>query len=155
MHKRARHWSIWLQGAVLLSILAGATLWIASTEKTPPGQEDLKITVAELRSQAAVGQILAEQAAAKNLTYTYLHTQTSELQEKVGSAIEELDSLKAGSGLEEKASKARGLANALSYDLLSLSNAYQNQQDVSALKGDFADLLAQLIELENGLKPQQ
>jgi hypothetical protein len=155
MHKRARHWSIWLQGAVLLSILVGAAIWITSAEKSPPRQADLKIVVSELRSQAAVGQLLAEQASARNLTRTYLRAQTNELQQKVESSTKELNSLKVESGLEEKAAKARGLANALTGDLLSLSHSYQNPQAASALPGDFARLSAQLIELENSLKSQQ
>jgi hypothetical protein len=151
MHKRARHWSIWLQGAILLSILVGTALWITSAEKTPAGQEDLKNTVAELRAQAAVSQLLAERAAAGNLTSIYLRAQTFELQKKVGSVIEEMDSLKLESGLEEKRAKARALANALNAGLLSLSNS---PQSAGAVQGDFAGLCSQLIELENGLKTQ-
>ena len=125
-----------------------------SAEKSPAGQVDLKNTVAELRSQAAVSQLLAERAAAGNLTSIYLHAQTFELQKKVGSVIEELNSLKLESGLEEKRAKARELGNALNAGLLSLSNSDQNPQAAGALQGDFAKLFSQLSELEDGLKTQ-
>jgi hypothetical protein len=102
-----------------------------------------------------VSQLLAERAAAGNLTSIYLHAQTFELQKKVGSVLGELNSLKLESGLEERAAKAKALANALNADLLSLSNSDQNPQSAGALQRDFANLLSQLMELENGLKPKQ
>ena len=59
MHKRVRSWSVWLQWAILLSALAGAVVWAVGAARAPSGRDELKNEVAELRSQAAAGQLLA------------------------------------------------------------------------------------------------
>jgi hypothetical protein len=145
---------MWLQGAILLSILIGVSFWLLSAEEAPSGQEDLKILVAELRSQAAEGRLLTEQASTKNLTTVYLRSQTSQLKKNLDSTIKDLDSLKIELGLEEKTARAKESARKLSADIVGLSDLFDNPQAASALRGDFDGLFSQLLELENGLKPQ-
>src|SRR2546423_11333793 len=83
MHKRARSWGNWLTPTILLSALIGAAFWIGRAEEKPSGRDELKIEVAELRSQAGVGQLLAEQAATGKVTSLFLRGQASQPQKNV------------------------------------------------------------------------
>lgn len=154
MHKRVRFWSIWLQAAVLLSILFSVAIWIISAREMPSGQENLRVEVGGLRSQAAEGQFLAEQAMKNKTTAIFLRTQTEQLQEKVQSVLKDLQSMKVESGLETKTAQARELAASLNTSLSSLAKSFGNQPQTSDLKNDLANLFSQLSDLENGLKPQ-
>ena len=82
MHKRARSWGNWLTPAILLSAFVGAAFWMAHAEEKPSGRDELKIEVAELRSQAGVGQLLAEQAATGNVTSVFHREQAQEAAER-------------------------------------------------------------------------
>jgi len=154
MHKRVRFWSIWLQAAILLSILSSVAIWIISAREMPSGQDNLRVEVGGLRSQAAEGQFLAEQAMQNKTTAIFLRTQTEQLQKKVQSVLKDLQSMKVESGLETKTAQARKLADRLNTSLYNLANSLDNQQQTDDLKNDLANLFAQLSDLENSLKPQ-
>ena len=154
MHKRVRFWSIWLQAAVLLSVLSSVAIWIISAREMPSGQENLRVEVGGLRSQAAEGLFLAEQAMQNKTTVIFLRTQTEQLQEKVQSVLKDLQSMKVESGLETKTAQARELAASLNTSLYNLANSLGNQQQSNDVKNALAGLFSQLSDLENSLKPQ-
>lgn len=153
MHKRVRFWSIWLQAAILLSILSCLAIWIISAREMPSGQESLRVEVGGLRSQAAEGQFLAEQAMQNKTTAIFLRTQTEQLQKKVQSVLKDLQSMKVESGLETKTAQARKLADNLNTSLYNLANSLNNQQQTDDLKSALINLFSQLSDLENSLKP--
>lgn len=143
---------MWLQWAVLLSVLAGAAAWMVGAAKTPADREELKNVVAELRSQAAVGQLLAEQAATGRVTSVYFRAQAAELRKNVEAARGQLDPSKFKPGLRETAARAGEMAGRLSADVGALDGAYGDARAAAALKGEFAGLFSQLMGLEEGLK---
>src|SRR5215216_2563604 len=112
MQKRVRLWSIWLQGAILLTFVAATAFIIIDVRSKPAGKSDLKVVVSQLRSHAAEGQLLAEQAAAQHLTSTYLIAHTRKLQEKAQSLSEELSSIDVDASLEMTRTRGRELAMA-------------------------------------------
>jgi hypothetical protein len=152
MHKRVRSWSVWLQWAVLLSLVAGALLWVVGAERAPSGRDELKNGVAELRSQAAVGGLLAEQAATGKVTSAYFKAQASELQKNVEAARRRLDPSGFKPELRETAARAGEMAGRLSDDARALGGAYGDARAAGALKGEFDGLFSQLMSLEESLK---
>jgi hypothetical protein len=152
MHKRVRSWSVWLQWAVLVSVVAGALLWAVAAARGPADRSELKNEVAELRSQAAVAQFLAEQAANGKVTSAYFGAQASELQKNVDAARRQLDPSKFKPELRETASRADGMAGSLGEGVRALAGAYGDARAAGALKGEFDALFSQLMSLEEGLK---
>jgi hypothetical protein len=143
---------VWLQWAVLLSVLAGVLVWAVGASETPAGRDELKNVVAELRSQAAAGKLLAEQAATGKVTSRYFKAQASELRKNVEAARGQLDPSKFRPELREAAGRAGGLAGRLSEDAGALGGAYGDARAADALKEEFAGLFSQLMSLEEGLK---
>ena len=151
MQKRARSWSSWLWLAVVVAAV-GAAAWVVATSKKPSGRANLKIEVAALRSQAAVGQLLAEQAAAGNLTSTFLKEQSSQIQKNVEATRARLQPSEFEPSLREDVTRTGDLSSRLSGDVRALEEAYGDGAKAGALKQDFADIFSQLFEIENGLK---
>ena len=147
MHKRARSWGNWLTLAIFLSAVIGAALWIGRAEEKPSGRDELKIEVAELRSQAAVGQLLAEQAATGKVTSVYFKAQASELQKNVDAARGRLDPSKFKPELREAAARAGEMAGRLSEGVRAVGGAYGDARAAGALKGEFEGLFSQLMGL--------
>jgi len=152
MHKRVRSWSVWLQWAVLLSVVAGALLWAVGAARAPADRSELKNVVAELRSQAAVAQLLAEQAAAGKVTSIYFKAQASELQKNVDAARAQLDPAGFKPELREAAARAGEAAGRLGEGVRALGGAYGDARGAGALKGEFDGLFSQLMSLEESLK---
>lgn len=152
MHKRVRSWSVWSQWAVLVSVLAGALVWAVGAARAPSGRDELKNEVAELRSQAAVGQLLAEQAATGNVTSVYFKAQASELRKNVEAARGQLDPSKFRPELREAVARAGELAGRLSEDVRAAEGAYGDGRAAGALRGEFAGLFSELSGMEEGLK---
>jgi paraquat-inducible protein B len=152
MHKRARSWGNWLTLAIILSAVIGAAFWIGRAEEKPSGREELKIEVAELRSQAGVGQLLAEQAANGKVTSVFLREQASQLQKNVEAMHKKLDPSQFEPGVRDASARAGELSARLGEDVRALGGAYGNTQAAGALKEEFANLFSQLMSLENSLK---
>jgi hypothetical protein len=152
MHKRVRSWSVWSQWAVLVSALAGALVWAVGASRTPSGRDELKNEVAELRAQAAVGQLLAEQAATGNVTSAYFKAQASELRKNVEAARGQLDPAKFRPELREAVARAGDLAGRLSEDVRATEGAYGDGRAAGALREEFAGLFSELMGMEEGLK---
>jgi hypothetical protein len=152
MHKRARSWGNWLTPTILLSALIGAAFWIGRAEEKPSGRDELKIEVAELRSQAGVGQLLAEQAATGKVTSVFFREQASQLQKNVDAAREKLDSSQFEPDVRDASARAGELSARLGDSVRALGGAYGNTQAAGALRDEFANLFSQLMALENSLK---
>ena len=152
MHKRARSWGNWLTPAILLSALIGAAFWIGRAEEKPSGRDELKIEVAELRSQAGVGQLLAEQAATGNVTSVFHREQASQLQKNVDAVRKQLDPTRFEPDVRDTSARAGELSARLSEDVRALGGAYGDARAAGALKDEFANLFSQLMSLENSLK---
>jgi hypothetical protein len=143
---------VWLQGAVLLSVLAGALAWAADATKSPADREELKNVVAELRSQAAVAQLLSEQAATGRVTSIYFKAQASELRKNVEAARTQLDPSKFKPEVREAVARAGELAGRLSEEAGALGGAYGDARAAGDLRGEFAGLFSRLMNLEESLK---
>ncbi|HYY95348.1 MAG TPA: hypothetical protein VE713_12585 [Pyrinomonadaceae bacterium] len=152
VHKRVRSWSVWLQWAVLLSVLAGALAWVVGASEAPADREELKNVVAELRSQAAVGQLLSEQATTGKVTSPYFRAQASELRKNIEAARKQLDPSKFKPEVREASARALELASRLSEEAGALGGAYGDARAAGDLKGEFAGLFSQLMGLEESLK---
>src|SRR5215203_6127653 len=152
MQKRVKLWSLWLQVAILLTFLAATAFIIIDVRSKPAGKSDLKVVVSELRSHAAEGQFLVEQAAAQRLTSTYLISHTHKLQENAQSSSDELNSIKVDASLDGTRTRLTELATALNDFLGSVPQSSGSHSDATALKQSFGDLVSQLVELENSLK---
>ena len=152
MHKRARSWGNGLTLAILLSAVIGAAFWIGRAEEKPSGREELKIEVAELRSQAGVGQLLAEQAANGKVTSVFLREQASQLQKNVEATHKKLDPSQFEPSVRDASSRAGELSARLGENVRALAGAYGDTQAAGALKDEFANLFSQLMSLENSLK---
>jgi hypothetical protein len=152
MHKRVRSWSVWLQWAVLVSVLAGVFVWVVGAERAPADRGELKNEVAELRSQAAVGGLLAEQAATGKVTSTYFSEQADGLRRNVDAARAQLDPSEFKPELGGAAARAGEAAGRLSEGVRALGGAYGDARAAGALKGKFDGLFSQLMSLEEELK---
>ncbi|HKG11910.1 MAG TPA: hypothetical protein VKB12_01170 [Pyrinomonadaceae bacterium] len=151
MHKRARGWSVWLQAGVLLSILAGASYWLANAGSGSLDREALKSAVGELRSQAAVGRLLAEQSARGTLTRTFLETQVEQSRKNIDSEREELKSSSVAPEVVGPSMRASTLARRLDDDYAALPRSYGDADAASALGREFDALFKELKSLEGGL----
>ncbi|HZT61036.1 MAG TPA: hypothetical protein VFA21_20695 [Pyrinomonadaceae bacterium] len=151
MQKRARSWSSWLWMAIALAAVVAA-VWVEALSKQPSGRANLKIEVASLRSQAAVGQLLAEQSAAGNLTSTFVAAQSSQILKNVDSTRARLRPSEFEPALREDVARAGDLSSRLSEDVRALEDAGGDGAKANALKQEFAELVSQLLTLEDSLK---
>jgi hypothetical protein len=151
VQKRARSWSKWLWAAIIVAAVA-AMLWAAAVELKPSGRENLRIEVAGLRSRAAVGRLLAEQAATGNLTANFFREHSSQLEKNVDAANARIDPSKFEPELRGDVFKAGELSSRLSADVRALEGAYGDGAKAGALKEEFADIFSQLSALEDSLK---
>lgn len=151
MHKRARAWSTWLQAGVLLSLLAGAGYWLAYSGNSSLDREGLKAVVGELRSQAAVGRLLAEQSARGTLTRQFLETQAAQARKHVESEREQLKPSGVRAEVVTQLVSGARLAGRLSDDYGALANSYGDARRTAELEREFARLFDELKSLEDGL----
>jgi hypothetical protein len=152
MHKRARSWSNWLGWAVLLSIVAGGAGWLVSSQHSTAGRESLKNEVSELKSQAGVARLLSEQALAGNVTRVFLKAQSEQLEKAVAKTREGLDPSGFAPELNGEVLRASDLALRLDQTLKALGESGGERGAADSLRKSFAELFAELSELEDGLK---
>jgi len=151
MHKRARAWSTWLQLAILLSILAGASYWLVNAESGTLDRAAVKSTVSELRSQAAAGRLLAEQSARGELTRTFLETQIEQSRKQIDSERKKLKSSSIAPDVIAPSMHASTLAVRLDDDYAALPRAYGDANTSVALQREFDSLFSELKSIEEGL----
>jgi hypothetical protein len=151
MHKRARAWSTWLQAAVLLSVAAGAAYWLAYARNASLDREGLKSVVGELRSQAAVGRLLAEQSAQGKLTRVFLETQAEQTRKNIDAERGALKTSSVGPEVIGPSMRASTLAGRLNDDYAALPRAYDDPKTAADLGREFEQLFSELKSLEDGL----
>jgi len=151
MHKRARSWSTWLQVAILLSVLAGASYWLVNAETGTLDRAAVKSTVSELRSQAAAGRLLAEQSSRGLLTRTFLETQIEQSRKQIDSERKELKSSSIAPEVIAPSMRASTLAARLDDDYAALPRAYGDAKTSAALQSEFDSLFSELKSIEEGL----
>ncbi|MDT4969439.1 MAG: hypothetical protein QOJ64_4176 [Acidobacteriota bacterium] len=152
MSGRATLGSRWLQAVILLSLLAGAAIWISGSKPASTNTKALRIQVGELRSQAAEGQFLAELSLAGSLTHNLISIEASTLEEDSRALIQTLLSTDAAAELAQKAAQGKELAGRLNTDLQRLSGSFDKPNELESLRDDFAQILSQLTSLEASLK---
>jgi len=150
LHKRVRAWSIWLQGAIAVAAILGVVLGLIYARSTPAGRDSLKIEVAELRSQAAEGRLLAEQAAQGALTSRYQRSAVLQLRGKIESTSMKLQSLRVEPGLDQMLVQARQAAAELTNTIGELLNGAPGPT-TGALSRDLASIFGRLMTLETAL----
>jgi hypothetical protein len=151
MHKRARAWSTWLQAGVLVSLLAGVGYWLVYASSSSLDGEGLKSVLGELRSQAAVGRLLAEQSARGTLTRSFLETQSEQIRKNVESEREQLKPSGVTAEVVTPLIRGNTLAGRLGDAYGALSKSYGDPKATAALEGEFARLFSELKSLEDGL----
>ena len=152
MHKRARSWSSWLVLAILLLILGAGGASLAGTRQSQADKHGLKNEVSELKSQAGVGRLVAEQALAGNLTRRYVEAQAAQMSKGVGQTLGKLTPDEFEQGLSTEVLHAADLARRLEGALYSLREAGVERQAAESARNNLADLFGELSELEEGLK---
>jgi hypothetical protein len=140
-----------LQAAVLVSVAAGGAYWLAYSGSASLDREALKSAVGELRSQAAVGRLLAEQSASGSLTRTFLETQAEQTRKSVEAEREQLKSSSVMPGVIGPSMRASTLAGRLNDDYAALARTYGDARAADALGREFDKLFAELKSLEEGL----
>jgi hypothetical protein len=151
VHKRVRSWTIWLQVAVIISVLVGLAIWLFHIERKPLDDETLSILAADLRSQAAVGQLLTEQALSKCIPSTFLHVQASQLSDSAASTLKSVQGSKAAPGKEADVRSIIDLAQRLKSDFEVLAYV-EDENRLNQLKTDFSTLTIQIQTLEESHK---
>jgi hypothetical protein len=151
VHKRVRSWTIWLQSAVIVSVLVGIAIWFFQIERKPLDDEKLSILAADLRSQAAVGQLLTEQALSKQIPSTFLHVQASQLSDSTASTLKSVQGSKAAPGIEAEVNHVIDLAQRLKSDIEALTHA-EDEKRLNELKSDFSGITAEILGVEESHK---
>src|SRR4051812_28178947 len=90
MHKRARSWSNWLVLAILLLIVGTGGATLAGSRQSQADRHSLKNAVSELKSQAGIGRLVAEQARDGRLTRIYVEAQAGQMLKGVEQTRDEL-----------------------------------------------------------------
>ncbi|HJQ30811.1 MAG TPA: hypothetical protein VJ866_01455 [Pyrinomonadaceae bacterium] len=152
MHKRARSWSSWLGVAVLLSVVAAGAFAFASAAGGAADVESLKNDVSELKSQAGVGRLLAEQALAGNVTDTFVRAQSEQIRKGAEDTRAKLDPKEFEQSLGTQVLKASDAALRLEGTLRALREGGAARGSAESAKRSFEALYAELSEMEDGLK---
>ena len=152
MHKRARSWTVWLGAAIPLAALAAGAALLVSAQGSSSDKESLKNEVSVLKSEAGVGRLVAEQAAAGNVTRTYVEAQARQMLKGVASTREKLAPEEFDASLGTQVMQAGDLALRLEGALKSLRDAGGERGSVESAGKNLAGLYAELSEMEEGLK---
>ncbi|MFL6336551.1 MAG: hypothetical protein ACJ754_24885 [Pyrinomonadaceae bacterium] len=152
MHKRARSWSSWLASAILLLILGAGGATLVGSQQSRADSHSLKNAVSELKSQAGVGQLIAEQARDGRLTRNYVEAQAGQMLKGVEQTRDELSADEFEPELSAQVLQAADLARRLGGALNALKGAGDDTQAADSARKNLAGLSAELSEFEEGLK---
>src|SRR5215213_5072415 len=152
MHKRARSWANWLVLAILLLILGAGGATLAGSQQSRADRHSLKNEVSELKSQAGVGRLVAEQALTGNLTRQYVEAQAGQMSKGVGQTLGKLSPDEFEPELSTQVMQAADLARRLEGALNALRGAGVERQGAESARKNLAGLFAELSESEEGLK---
>jgi hypothetical protein len=140
------------QAVVVILVILGLIAWLVHAETKPLDQNELKIEVGNLRSYAAEGGLLNEQALSASVTQTFFQTQTYLLHEKTESSRSSLDTATVQPGLEEKHWLSRQLTGQLKSALESMSVSFANPEEMNRASSNLKTLSSELKQLEESLK---
>jgi hypothetical protein len=141
-----------MQAAIVLLITGGVIFWVAIEMGKPAGIEDLKVEVADLRSNVSEAMKIIEVAAAGRLTARFFQTETSMLQEKLSKTAKTLGSAKPEPGFESEFGQARGLAESAKTKLGGLPSSFGDESAMAAVKAKLAEIFGEALALEKSLE---
>jgi hypothetical protein len=129
MRSRARHWSVAMASALVASALAALALGVFALSVGRTSADDVRIAVGELRARSAEARLVADHAAAGELTVALVRAQSRQLARAVSDLVSELADYAAKMPLDEAREAAR-----LAPDVLALVEAVERASgDAAAL----------------------
>jgi len=152
MHKRARSWANWLALAILFLILGAGGASLVASQQSRSDRHSLKNEVSELKSQAGVGRLIAEQASAGTLTRNYVEAQAEQIRKGVEQTRDSLSPEAFEPALNSQVMQAADLARRLGGALNALKSAGDDKQTAESARNNLAGLFGELSELEESLK---
>ncbi len=106
-----------MQAIIAVLIAGGVIFWAIAEMSKPAGRGNLKVEVADIRSNVSEASKIIEAATAGSLTAKYFQNETAMLQEKLANTSKTLGSAKPEPGLEERFAQARRLAESAAAEL--------------------------------------
>jgi hypothetical protein len=141
-----------MQAMIVLLITGGVIFWVAIEMSKPAGGKDLKVEVADLRSNVSEAMKIIEVAAAGRLTAKFFQTETAMLQEKIAKTAKTLGSAKPEPGFESKFAQARELSESAKTLLGGLSSSFGDKSAMVGMKAKLADIFGEAVTLEKSLE---
>jgi len=133
MRRRARHWSVWVHGAIAASVAVAIAVALAQMRPRASSEVRLALALGDLRARTAELAAVAEQGAAGRLTRAFAAAQTNALRDKLVDASAEVRDTQGGASREPA-----GRALALAEDALRASEplvADPVERDFAAARG--------------------
>lgn len=137
----------WVQGALLVAVVVAIGLTLAVRLRRPFDRDTLAIQVAQLRSGAAEGQLLVDNARADRLAPGFVRLHAQQMAAKVGTTNDKLQK-PAQAGLAVQKAQAQKLGMALQQALLALGHDGKAQGAFG-----FGRMAGALDTLDKQLKP--
>ena len=150
MRRRARHWSVWVHGAIAASVAVAMAVAVAQMRPRAPSDEvRLALALGDLRARTAELAAVAEQGAAGRLTRAFAAAQANALRDKLVDASAEVRDTQGGASREPA-----GRALALAEDALRASEplvADPAERDFAAARGALDAAAASLRAVERAV----
>lgn len=141
-----------MQAIIAVLIAGGVIFWAIAEMSKPAGRGNLKVEVADIRSNVSEASKIIEAATAGSLTAKYFQNETAMLQEKLANTSKTLGSAKPEPGLEEKFAQARRLAESAAAELGGLSSSFGDNQAMEGAKSKLAEIFEKAVTMEKDLE---
>jgi hypothetical protein len=141
-----------MQGMITILIAGGVIFWAVAEMSKPAGRDNLKVEVADIRSNVSEASKVIEAATAGSLTAKYFQSEIAMLQEKLADTSKTLGSAKPEPGLEEKFAQARRLAESAAAELGGLSSSFGDNPALEGAKAKVAEIFEKAVTMEKDLK---
>ena len=152
MQRRVRLWTIWLQIALVISVLIAVAFWVFVARQSPSGKDDLKVDVSQLRSAAAEGQFFTEQILNQSVTRPFVRSHALTMSEELQTTLQSLSAMKVTQDLQETKTTAIALGTNLNTTVQSIPVSLDDQVQIQKSSDQFRNLFSQLAALETSLK---
>jgi hypothetical protein len=136
-----------MQAMIVFLSTGGVIFWVAIEMRKPAGSGDLKVEVADLRSNVSEAMKIIEVAAAGRLTARFFQTETSMLQEKLAKTAKTLGSAKPEPGFESKFAQARELAESAKTELGGLSSSFGDKSAMAEARAKLEEIFREASSL--------
>lgn len=114
-------------------VIAAVVGWqVARQEQSPVGVEELKIDLADIRSFAAEGSLLATQQVGTSVTRSYAKVQTEMWRQKINELAQEYESREPQVNLTQAYGDVRALADQLRTAADEVSSGFAQNQSANA-----------------------